>query len=92
MKYSLNKISIKLWTQQVGWLGGQGVELHPWGPRINFHKRHALLSTLEYWPNIPYLSRLLKLRHALLSTLEYWPNIPYLSRLLKLSDYLGKPM
>jgi hypothetical protein len=48
MKYSLNKISIKLWTQQVGWLGGQGVELHPWGPRINFHKRHALLSTLEY--------------------------------------------
>jgi len=32
MKYGLlNRINIKLLTQQVGWLGGKGVELHLWG-------------------------------------------------------------
>jgi hypothetical protein len=32
MKYGLlNRINIKLFSQQVGWLGGKGVELHPWG-------------------------------------------------------------
>jgi hypothetical protein len=36
MKYGLSKINIRLFTQQVGWLGGKGVELYPWGPRINF--------------------------------------------------------
>jgi hypothetical protein len=34
MKYGLNKINIRLNTQQVGWLGGKRVQLHPWGPRI----------------------------------------------------------
>ncbi len=29
MKYGLNKINIKLFRQQVGRLGGKGVELHP---------------------------------------------------------------
>jgi hypothetical protein len=29
MKYSINKINIKLFMQQVGWLGGKGVEFHP---------------------------------------------------------------
>jgi hypothetical protein len=38
MKYGVNKINIILFTQQVGWLGGKGVELHPWGPRIKLHK------------------------------------------------------
>jgi len=28
MKYGLNRISIKIFTQQVWWLGGKGVELH----------------------------------------------------------------
>jgi hypothetical protein len=29
MKYGLNKINIRLFTQQVRWLGGKGIELHP---------------------------------------------------------------
>ncbi len=29
MKYNVNRINIKLFTQQVGWLVGKGVELHP---------------------------------------------------------------
>jgi hypothetical protein len=62
MKYGLNRINIRLFTQQVGWqLGGKGVELHPWGPKVKLHKWHALWSTLKYWPNIPYLLRLLRL-------------------------------
>jgi hypothetical protein len=32
MKYGLNWINIRLFGQQMGWLGGKGVELHPWGP------------------------------------------------------------
>jgi hypothetical protein len=46
MKYGLNKIKIKLFTQEVGWLGG---------PKIKFHKWHSLWSTLKYLPNISYL-------------------------------------
>jgi hypothetical protein len=38
MKYGLNKINIILFTQQMGWLGGKGVEFHPWGLRIKFYK------------------------------------------------------
>ncbi len=38
MKYGLNRINIRLFTQQVGWLCGKNVELHPWGPRITLHK------------------------------------------------------
>jgi hypothetical protein len=38
MKCDLNKIKIKSFTQQMGWLGGKGVEFHPWGPRIKLHK------------------------------------------------------
>jgi hypothetical protein len=33
MKYGLNKTNIILNTQQVGWLSGKGVELHPWGSK-----------------------------------------------------------
>jgi len=33
--------------QQVGWLGGKGVDLHPWGSRISLHEWHGLWSTLE---------------------------------------------
>jgi hypothetical protein len=38
MKLGLNRINVRLFTQQVGWFGGKGVELHPWGPKIKFHK------------------------------------------------------
>ncbi len=38
MKYCLNKINTKLFTQQVGWFGGKRVQFHPWGPRIKIHK------------------------------------------------------
>jgi hypothetical protein len=37
MKYGLNRIKIKLLTQ-VEWLGGKGVEFHPWGMTIKFQK------------------------------------------------------
>jgi hypothetical protein len=29
MKYGLNRIKIIFFTQQVGWLGGKRIELHP---------------------------------------------------------------
>jgi len=61
MKYGLNKINIRLFTQQVGRLGDKGIELHPRGLKIKFHKWHALWSILEYWPNIPYLPNLPRL-------------------------------
>jgi hypothetical protein len=38
MKYGLNKINIRLFTQQVGWLGDNGIEFHPWGSRIKLDK------------------------------------------------------
>jgi hypothetical protein len=61
MKYGLNRMNTKLFTQQVGWCGGNWVEFHPWGPRIKLHKWHLLLSMMKYWLNILYLLRLLKL-------------------------------
>jgi hypothetical protein len=36
MKYCLNIIKSKLFTQQVGWFGGKGVELHLWALKSNF--------------------------------------------------------
>jgi hypothetical protein len=33
--------------QQMGWLDGKKIDVHPWGPRIIPHKRHWLWSTLE---------------------------------------------
>jgi hypothetical protein len=27
--------------QEVGWLGGKGVDLHTWGSRINPHEWHG---------------------------------------------------
>jgi hypothetical protein len=32
MKYDVNRINIKLFTQQVGWLDDKGIEFHPWAP------------------------------------------------------------
>jgi len=61
MKCGLNKINIRLFTQQVGWFGCKGIEHNPWGPRFKLHKSHSLWSTLEYWPNVPYLLKLLRL-------------------------------
>ncbi len=28
MKYGLNRINIRLFTQEMGWLGGKGVQFH----------------------------------------------------------------
>jgi hypothetical protein len=61
MKYGLYRIHIKLFTPQLGWLGAKRIELFPWDMRIKFHKWHSLWSTLEYWPDIPYLLRLPRL-------------------------------
>jgi len=58
MKYGLNKINIKLFTQQVGWLGDKWIQFHPWGLNIKLHKWH---SWSQQWPNIPYLIRLPRL-------------------------------
>jgi hypothetical protein len=38
MKYGLNKINTKLFTQQMGWLGGKGIEFHSQGARIKLQK------------------------------------------------------
>jgi len=48
MKRGLNKMNIRLFTQQVGWFGRKGIEFHPWGPRFKLQKSHSLWSTLEY--------------------------------------------
>jgi hypothetical protein len=37
MKYGLNKINTRLFTQQVGWFGCKGIEHNPWGPRFKLH-------------------------------------------------------
>jgi hypothetical protein len=37
MEYGLNKINIRLFTQEVGWLGCKGIELHILGPRNKLH-------------------------------------------------------
>jgi hypothetical protein len=58
MKYGLNGINNRLFTQQMWWLGDKGIVFPPWGPRIKLHKWHLLWSTLKYWSNIPYLPRL----------------------------------
>jgi hypothetical protein len=39
--------------QQVGWLGGRSIDLHPWGSWINLDEWHGLWSTVKYWLNIP---------------------------------------
>jgi hypothetical protein len=75
MKYGLNIIIMILFTQQVGRLGGKGVELYPWGPRIKLHKWHALCSTLEYWLNIVYLLRLPRLGGDMCQWLAKWEII-----------------
>jgi hypothetical protein len=61
MKYSLDRIKIRLFTQQVGWLDDKRVEFHPWGLKIKCQKWHSLWSTLEYWLNILYVLRLFSL-------------------------------
>jgi hypothetical protein len=38
MKYGLNITNSRLFRQQMGWLGGKGIELHPSNPRIKNHK------------------------------------------------------
>ncbi len=61
MEYGLNKTNIRLFTQEMGWLGGKGIEFHIWGPGNKLHMWHLLWSTLEYWQNILYLLRLPRL-------------------------------
>jgi hypothetical protein len=53
-----NKVNIMhtiISSQQMWWLGGKGVDLHPEGSRINSHKWHGLQSIVGCWSNIPYL-------------------------------------
>jgi hypothetical protein len=38
MKYDVNRINIRIFTQQVGWPSGKGIELHHYNPKIKFHK------------------------------------------------------
>jgi hypothetical protein len=38
-------MQIIILSQQVGQLGGEIVDFHPWGSRINSHKGHGLCST-----------------------------------------------
>jgi hypothetical protein len=37
MEYGLNKINIRLFRQELGWLGGKEIELHTWDPRNKLH-------------------------------------------------------
>jgi hypothetical protein len=37
-KNGLIKMKSKLFTQQVGWLGGKGIKFYSWGPRIKLYK------------------------------------------------------
>jgi hypothetical protein len=69
MKYGLNGINIQLFTQWMWWLGGKGIELHPWGLKIKLHKWLSLWSTLEYWLNILYL---LWLPRLVVTCLKNW--------------------
>jgi hypothetical protein len=34
----VNRMHITILSQKVGWLGGKGVDVHPWDSRIDFHK------------------------------------------------------
>jgi hypothetical protein len=36
MKYGVNKINTNLFTQQMGWLSGKGIQFHPWVQGSNF--------------------------------------------------------
>jgi len=47
MKYGINKINTKLFTQQIKWHGGKGVELHPYSPRIKLVANIGIL--IEYF-------------------------------------------
>jgi hypothetical protein len=38
MKYDLNKLNNKLFTQEAGWLGGKEIELYLWGPKNKLHE------------------------------------------------------
>jgi len=81
MEYDLNKINIKLFTQEVGWLGGKGIKHHTWDPRNKLHMWHSLWSTLEYWRNILYWPKLSRLGDYL----GDW-NVPH----HVLNDYYSK--
>jgi len=35
VKYGLNKMHSAIFSHQVGWFDGKGVDIHPWGLRIN---------------------------------------------------------
>jgi hypothetical protein len=60
MKYGLNRINIILFTQQVRWLDGKGVEFHYWVQGLNFtNDNHCGQQWNINW--IFYLPRLLRL-------------------------------
>ncbi len=35
------KYGLRLFTQQVEWLGGKGVQFDPWDPKIKLHELHC---------------------------------------------------
>jgi len=36
LKYGLNRMHSTIFSHQAGWFDGKGVDIHPWGLRINF--------------------------------------------------------
>jgi hypothetical protein len=65
---------IVILSQKVRWFGGKGIDFHPWGQRINFHKWHGLwvfVSSL----NIPYVFRLLSRLGGISNNLNVYSNL-----------------
>jgi len=51
MKYGPNKINIRLFTKEMGWVCGKGIELNPLGSNIEFHKWYSFVNAeilIEY--------------------------------------------
>jgi hypothetical protein len=38
VKYEVNKVHSTIFSHQVGWFDGKGIDIHPWGLRIKPHK------------------------------------------------------
>jgi hypothetical protein len=38
VKYGVNRMHFTIFSEQMGWFDGKGVDIHPWGLRIKPHK------------------------------------------------------
>jgi len=47
MKYGFSRINIRLFTQQVGWLGSKKIEFHPWGPKNQTSQMTCIVVNIE---------------------------------------------